>query len=322
MNLADASNEFNLRHYIWSKAEWEKEINESFPHLRLFKTGLGWTLYQFMQKLNKEEQLVFAMGRLKKMNRGLASKWGEHHLSEKEESMCRKFLAFHDIRRQFQAFKQHRSDLKASDARILFDASCAEDARVLCSTDSTDADFLAAELEDFLNSFPQSFEEQVKARKLSGEKIKFVSKKRLQKILTEKVKDIFGNQYEECRVDEGHRTAFDIKCGDWMLQTQFNFGRKPGYQQSVLGYWHNVCTQERAPHHAMPEVMCPVAHLCMGVSWPCSFEWEYLREEDVECACSETFKYCRRFFEAAPRLLKGLDVEELSEDHSHRQGGG
>ncbi len=221
MNLADASNEFNLRHYVWSKAEWEKEINESFPHLRLFKTGPGWTLYQFMQKLNKEEQLVFAMGRLKRRYR--ASKWREH-LSEEEESMCRKFDAFHDVRHQFQAFKQHRSDLKASDARIVFDAACASDARVLCNTDSTDPDLLAAELEDFLNSFPQSFEEQVKARKLSGEKIKLVSKKRLQKILTEKVKDIFGNQYEECRVDEGHWTAFDIKCGDWMLQTQFNFG--------------------------------------------------------------------------------------------------
>ena len=112
--------------------------------------------------------------------------------------------------------------------RIIFDASCAEDARVLCNTDSTDADFLAAELEDFLNSFPQSFEEQVKARKLSGEKIKFCQQKETSKDLnTEKVKDIFGNQYEECRVDEGHRTAFDIKCGDWMLQTQFNFGRSP-----------------------------------------------------------------------------------------------
>src|ERR1700734_3193003 len=149
--------------------------------------------------------------------------------------------------------------------RIIFDASCAEDARVLCNTDSTDADFLAAELEDFLNSFPQSFEEQVKARKLSGEKIKFCQQKETSKDLnTEKVKDIVGNQYEECRVDEGHRTAFDIKCGDWMLQTQFNFGRKPGYQQSVLGYWHNVCLysgKSSASRNARSHVSCrPLVH--------------------------------------------------------------
>jgi hypothetical protein len=316
MNLADASNQFSLRHYIWSKAEWEKEINDSFPHLRMFKTGHGWDLYQFMQKFNQEEQLVFAMGRLKQMNPALASKWGEH-LSEKEKSMCRQFDAFCRGRRQFQVIKQLRSEgtISTSDARIVFDDACASDARILCNTDSADADLLATELEDFLNSFPQSLEEQVKARKSSGEKIKLVSKRRLQNILTDKVKDIFGNQYEECRVDEGHWTAFDIKCGDWMLQTQFNFGRKPGYQQSVLGYWHNVCTQKTAPHHAMPEVMYPVAHLCRCVTWPCAFEWEYLSEEHVEVACNETFKYCRRFFEAAPRLLKGLDVEVISEDH-------
>ena len=104
--------------------------------------------------------------------------------------MWRKFNAFCGGRRQFQEFKQARSKgiLSTSAARIVFDAACASDARILCNTDSTDADFLAAELEDFFNSFPPSFEEQVKARKLSGEKIKFVSKKRLQKIVTEQVK--------------------------------------------------------------------------------------------------------------------------------------
>jgi hypothetical protein len=60
--------------------------------------------------------------------------------------------------------------------------------------------------------------------------------------------------------------------------------------------------------------MYPVAHLCRGVRWPCSSEWEYLTEDDVEMACEETFKYCRRFFEAAPKLLKGLDVEGISEN--------
>jgi len=168
MNLADASNQFSLRHYIWSKAEWEKEINESFPHLRMFKTGHAWDIYQFMQKLNNVE----------------------------------------------------------------------------------------------------------------------------------------------CQIDEGHWTSFDVKCGGWMLTTQFNFGR----QQSVLGYWHNVCSQRKAPHPAMSEVMYPVAFLCRCVRWPCSGQWEYLTEEDVELACNETFKYCYRFFEAAPSLLKDLDVEGISEN--------
>ena len=148
----------------------------------------------------------------------------------------------------------------------------------------------------------------------TGEKIKFVSKKKLQKILTQKVKDVFRNQYEECRVDEGHWTAFDMKCGNWTIQTQFSFGNKPSYQQSRVVFWHNICSQKKAPHPAMPEIMYPVIFLSRGVSWPCSRQWEYLREEDVELVCEEIFVYCRRFFDAAPSLLKGLDVEGISEN--------
>jgi len=309
MTLSDAEKEFRLREYVWAKAEWEKEVNEAFPHLRLFKTGHAWEIYQFMQKLTKEDQLALALGRLKQHCREEASRWDEH-LSEKEELMCRKFDAFFRIKDHFQIFKQLRSDGKLSDSKIIFDHGCAPQARILCDTDSTDVEFLSSELDAFLGSIPQSFEEQVKARTKSGEKIKFVSKKKLQKIVTQRFKDAFANQYVEWRVDEGHWSAFDIKCDGWMLQTQFNFGHRPGYQQSRLGYWHNICSQEKAPHPAMPEVMYPVAHLCRCV-WPCSQEWEYLTDEDVELACGETFKYCRYFYEAAPRLLKGLEYEKL-----------
>ncbi len=263
-----------------------------------------------MQKLNKEDQLALVIGRLKQGHREEASKWGEN-LSEKEESICRKFNALFRLRDHFQIFKQLRSEGKFLDSKIVFEHGCAPQARILCDTDSTDVEFLSSELDAFLGSVPQSFEEQVKTRTKAGEKIKFISKKKLQKFLTQKVKDVFGNQYEECRVDEGHWTAFDIKCDGWMLQTQFNFGRKPGYQQSVLGYWHNICSQKKAPHPAMPEVMYPVAHLCRCVKWPCSWEWEYLTEEDVELAYQETFKYCRYFLEAAPSLLKGLEYEKI-----------
>jgi hypothetical protein len=49
MNLVDAEKEFWLRNYVWAKAEWEKEINESFPHLRMFKTGHAWEIYLIEQ---------------------------------------------------------------------------------------------------------------------------------------------------------------------------------------------------------------------------------------------------------------------------------
>ena len=313
MTLSDAEKELRLRYYVWAKAEWEKEINESFPHLRMFKTGHGWEIYQFMQKLDKSQQLVLAMGRLKQQSPELASKWGDN-LSEEEKSLCKQFHTFWSVRGQFHEFKRVWNEGKNPEVKFLFDGLCEGAAKILFDSDSADPDFLSAELEKFFS--PLSWEEQVKARKLAGEKVKFVTKKKLQKIVTQKVKEVFGSQYEECQVDEGHWTSFDITCDGWMLQTQYNFGQKPGYQQSVLGYWHNVCSQEKAlrpaiPEYGIPEFMYPVAHLCRCLSWPCSWKWEYLTEEDVELACEETFKYCRYFHEAAPRLLKGLEYEKL-----------
>ena len=317
MNLADAEKEFWLRNYVWAKAEWEKEINNSFPHLRLFKTGHAWEIYQFMQKLNKSEQLALAIGRLKQQSPELASRWGDN-LSEEEKLLCKKFHTFWSIRGQFHEFKQLCNEGKNPDVKFLFDGLCEGAAKILFDRDSDNSEFLVAELEKFLS--PLSWEEQVKARKLAGEKIKFVSKKKLQKIVTQKFKDVFENQYEECCVNEGsagHWTSFDMKYGGWMLQTQFNFGRKPGYQQSVLGYWHNICSQKKElrppiPEYGISEYMYPVAYLCRGVRWPCSWEWEYLTEDDVEMACEETFKYCRYFFEVAPKLLKDLKVENIT----------
>lgn len=318
MNLADAEKEFRLREYVWAKSEWEREINESFPHMRMHRAGNIWKIYQFMQGLIKEEQLAFARGRLVKGYREEAAKCGDS-LSVKEESLCKEFDAFSDVRRNFQVFQQWCKAGEISGANVVFDLTCAPAARTLFGIDSTDRRFLSSELEKSLGSIPLSWEEQVQAKKQAGEKIKFISKKKLQKILTQKVKDTFGNEYVECQIDEGHWTSFDIKCGGWMLETQFNFGGKPGYQQSRMGYWHSICSQKKSlrpaiPDYGIPEHMYPIAHLCRGVTWPCSWEWELLMEEDVEMACEETFKYCRRFFEAAPNLLKGLDVEGISEN--------
>ena len=60
MTLSEAKNEFSIRMYYWHISEFEKEINASFPNLRLFKSGLGWKLYHFMQGLKSSDQLMLA----------------------------------------------------------------------------------------------------------------------------------------------------------------------------------------------------------------------------------------------------------------------
>ena len=41
-------------------------------------------------------------------------------------------------------------------------------------------------------------------------------------------------------------------------------------------------------------------------------EWEYLMDEDVDPACDAVIKHCRHFLEVLPKLLKGLEFENIS----------
>jgi hypothetical protein len=65
MQFIEAKQEFAIRYYHWSISECEKEINEGFPNLQLFKHGGCWELHQFMQQLDRGEQLMLLHGRLK-----------------------------------------------------------------------------------------------------------------------------------------------------------------------------------------------------------------------------------------------------------------
>ena len=39
MKFSEVKQEFEIRYYLWSKSEFEKEIEESFPNFRCFKAG-------------------------------------------------------------------------------------------------------------------------------------------------------------------------------------------------------------------------------------------------------------------------------------------
>jgi len=66
MTFEKAKLEFQIRYYYWATSEFEKEIGESFPILRTFKTGRLWEAYQFMQRISKDEQLTLAKSLLRR----------------------------------------------------------------------------------------------------------------------------------------------------------------------------------------------------------------------------------------------------------------
>jgi hypothetical protein len=68
MTFSKAQQEFRIRYYWWATADFEREIHESYPDLRLFKGGLISHLYQFMQRIDGRKQLVLAHALLKRFH--------------------------------------------------------------------------------------------------------------------------------------------------------------------------------------------------------------------------------------------------------------
>jgi hypothetical protein len=77
MTFSEAKREFDIRYYLWATSEFEKEIEQSFPTLRLFKSGGPWKTHQFMLKLPKGDQLILAHSLLKRFHPNAVKSLGE-----------------------------------------------------------------------------------------------------------------------------------------------------------------------------------------------------------------------------------------------------
>src|ERR1700722_597005 len=93
MNFKEAKQEFEIRYYLWSVSESEKEIDENFPNLRLFKNGACWELHQFMQQCDRGEQLMLSHGLLKSFHPKILPLL-EQSISTDENILLNRFVKF------------------------------------------------------------------------------------------------------------------------------------------------------------------------------------------------------------------------------------
>jgi hypothetical protein len=312
MTFEKAKKEFEIRYYLWAISEWEKEINESFPNLRSFKAGTIWKTYQFMQLLNKSEQLILARGLLKRFHSEAVKILGEN-CSPEEESLRRKRDEFFRIRQQYQYIPQLGKNGQFDVAQFWIKQLRAEAANIPGVAFFDDDKSLLSQLDAVFRRIPLTFEEQIAARKQAGEKIKFASKRKLQKAITEKFKAAFGDQCIDHRFDDEHDLSsnFDIKCCGWILSTHFWFGRR----ESLINYSHGIGSETRITHpeskaSASAMVMAQMVSFSSWLGITSQIQWEYLMNEEIESACDAVIKLCRHFFEVAPKLLKGLEFEK------------
>jgi hypothetical protein len=169
---------------------------------------------------------------------------------------------------------------------------------------------------DVYRPMPPTVAQELAVRKRAGEKIRFVSKRKLRKAVMVKFKDAFGSQCigPEEVYDEDPSAYLRMKCCGWLLQTSFWFGRR----ENLISYSHTIASETRITHPDNPEITGPAMVLAHGISFSAwlglnsQTQWEYLLNEDVEPACDAVIKLCGHFFEVLPKLLKGLEFDKIT----------
>ncbi len=316
MTFEKAKNEFEIRYYLWAISEWQKEIDGSFPNLRTFKTGAFWETYQVMQQLDKSQQLTLAHGLLKRFHPEAVKSLGES-CSPEEEFLRARRDDFFRIKGMYHYVQWLEKDGKLAEARNLFQKYVYSAAvKIFGENYLDDEKALRSRLCAAFSAIPSSLEQQIAERKRAGEKIKFMSKRKLLKRMAEKFQDAFGNECVETdRVLEVDPSlAFEMKCCGWILTTHFWFG----HGASLINYSHSIASEISFEQQGQNGTYMGRLVLASSLSFSAwlgitsQIQWEYLTDEDVDPACDAVIKHCRHFVKVLPKLLKGLEFEKIT----------
>jgi hypothetical protein len=320
MRFADAKKEFEIRYYQWATSEFEREIEELFPSFKSFKSGSVWDTYHFMQLLDRAGQRTLAHALLKRFHPDAVSALGETTSSE-EKSLLTRRDNFNIMRGHYQGMLYREKELLRPENRgmvinpIIVKLIRNAALEFLGEPHFNDDKSIRKRLDEIFGSLPKSHEEEIQERKKAGEKIKFISKRKLLKSMAEKFQTTFACQCHETyrEVDTDPGLAFETKCLDWVIRTHFWFGRS----STLLNYTQGIASEKGVIHQGAKgkyEAKLVMGMMISFTSWlglTSQIQWEYLTEDEVEPACNEAIKFCNHFFKVAPKLLKGLEFEKL-----------
>lgn len=195
-----------------------------------------------------------------------------------------------------------------------------EAVKVLGETCSTDEEILRKRLDRFRHDARSSIELEIDARERSGEKIRYISKRKLLNTVAHRFRDVFGNECVESgrELTGDPRLEFERKCpGGWTISTHFWFGRG----ESLIDYSHAISSEiaveqrgAKGPYMGSL-VMCCLTSFCSWLGLCSQTQWEYLaNDQEVDQACNAAIKLCSHFFAVAPKLMNGLEFEKISKD--------
>ncbi len=276
-----------------------------------------------MQLLDRSEQKTLAHALLKRFHPDAVNVLGES-ISTEERTLLSRRDNFKNVLGHYQGMLHREKELLRPENRgmvvnpLIVNLVRNAAREFLGEPHFNDDRSIRKRLDEIFGSIPPSREDEINGRKQAGEKIKFISKRKLLKFTAEKFQAAFmGRCHETNReVEADPSLTFETKCLDWVIRTHFWFGRS----SSLLNYSHGIASgvdvaQQGAKGKYMGKLV--MGMLISFTSWmglTSQIEWEYLTEDEVEPACNEMIKFCNHFFEVAPKLLKGLEFEKLEKE--------
>ena len=130
--------------------------------------------------------------------------------------------------------------------------------------------------------------------------------------------DEFGDRCTNSSYDDicDPSSLFEMKCyGGWKISTSFWFGRG----HNLIDYGHGIASeltfeqQGQAGPYAGSLVLGQMISLCSWLGICSQTQWPYISNaEELDRTCGTVIRHCRHFFDVAPNLLKGLEVENIA----------
>lgn len=307
MTLKQAQREFAVRLYHWAGSAFESEIELGFPAFKSFRSGSVWQCCEFMRRLSPAEQLKLAHGCLKETH-GQAVEFLGRRTSIEEAALCSKLYAFWRIQNMYQLVRHLRGDesIKPEVLRMWNP----EGNQILGPGWEQEED-LRHKLEAIYKEVPLSRAEEIAARGYAGEKVKRAPRRNFRRTILRRFKEAFGNECLELAcVGMDPDLAFKMPCRGWLLTTHFDFS---GRGDTQLEYWQNLTGPVAINRHGQVAAVTPFPLSFVTALGVGQAAWECLYDSEVEPTCEAALDLCRRFFEVAPNLLKGLDYELLTD---------
>lgn len=92
MKFEDSKSEFGVRYYRWALRDFEREIENGFPHVSQFKSGPCWHVNDMMTRMTPEERRFLGRALVRRFHKEAVMALGEE-ISESETRWCDEFLA-------------------------------------------------------------------------------------------------------------------------------------------------------------------------------------------------------------------------------------